>query len=290
MDYNRILPRVAARLAKLAAKRRLLSSDLESICPWLHRQILDDKEHPPLLSLWGLSVNHDENAGVTIVNPAILRAIGETAGIPMTETVVHAGLQHTYGYLLSTIATPFGYKRDRWVSPEIELGFGMKPDTLGPNPPEGTLLANATWIAGRIAFRGDESSTRKLRRISPAVADDVRRVRFERLPQMRIVESVAVRGTRGRFRGVRLRTDLVGFPSRVAGCQEDILLVYSVEDSSCPTAQLVTMFAVTEEFVEGMTRPQGLGSGVSVKARFNAFVPGISGEVVRGRRTLQRLE
>src|SRR5436190_9017644 len=147
------LPDAAQALQAAAAKGQSVDRLLKKLCPAIYRQIVADKNTPGLLSFWGRSANVDENAGQTIVDPAILRAIGRLAGVPMRGRFVHAGLQHTYGYLFSLIETPYGYKRDRWVSEEWEIGFGMDRSLLAPEPRAGTLLANLTWFMGRIVFR-----------------------------------------------------------------------------------------------------------------------------------------
>src|SRR5262245_58785993 len=96
---------------------------LKKRCPHVYRQIVRDSKYPGLPALWGRCVNVDENAGKTIVHPAILEAIGIVAGVPMHGPVFHAGLQHTYGYLFSTLQTPYGLKRERWLSTHMEEGF-----------------------------------------------------------------------------------------------------------------------------------------------------------------------
>ena len=210
-----------------------------------------------------------------------------SASSPADGPIVHAGLQHTYGYLLSTIVTPFGYKRDRWLSPWLEQGFGLPPDVLGPNPSRGTLLANATLLAGSAAFRGDATAARRLRRIATAAAAAVRKLDFTRLAQTRIVESLSLRDAAGRFRSIRIRTDLVPFPRPVEGCVENCLLVYSVEDSSRPGARLTTLFPVAPPFVAELTHPRQFGPAVEIRPRYNAAVPGLGRETLRGRRVLE---
>lgn len=288
MDVTRSLPKIAAKLCRRARSGSLSVADLKRECPWLCRQILRDAATPGLLDLWGRSSNFDELAGVAIVEPAILAAIAELACGPAGDLGVHAGLQHTYGYLLSTIVTPFGYKRDRWVSPQLEQAFGLPADVLGPNPSRGTLLANATLLAGSIAFRGDGTASRRLRRIAPAAAAAVRQVDATRFEQTRIVESLSLRDAAGRFRSIRIRTDLVPFPHHVEGCDENCLLVYSVEDSSQPGARLITLFPVATPFVAEMTHHDQFGCAVEIRTRFNAFVPGLAGRTLIGRRVLEQ--
>ena len=219
----------------------------------------------------------------------MLTAIGEIARHPLDGSIVHAGLQHTYGYLLSTIETPYGFKRDRWVSPMLERAFDLPIDALGPNPTEGTLLANATMIAGHAAFRGDPVATKRLHRIAPHVATSIRKRNFDRFEQTRIVESLKLRDSAGRFRSVHIRTDLVPFPNAVDGCPDTALLIYSVEDSIQPGAQLVTLFPVGPATIEELTLPERFGLAVEIRTRFNAFVEGVSGRVLVGRRSIEQL-
>lgn len=288
MDLTRRLPKIAAKLSQQANANRLSAADLEVECPWLARQIVRDAQTPGLFDLWSRSSNFDELAHVAIVEPGVLAAIGELAGEPGSGPSVHAGLQHTYGYLLSTVVTPFGYKRDRWVSPRLEEGFGLPADILGPDPSEGTLLANATLFAGSIAFRGDQPATKRLSRIAPSTANAIRKLNFKQLEQTRIIESLALRDSRGRFRSIRIRTDLVPFPCHSEGSAENCLLVYSIEDSSQPGARLTTLFPVAPPFVAELTQPKRFGPGVEIRARFNAFMPGLGTQTLIGRRTLQQ--
>lgn len=289
MDVNRRLPKIAAKLAQQARANRLSAAVLQVECPWLCRQIATDASCRGLFDLWSLSSNFDELAGIAIVEPRVLAAIGDVAGMPVDGSIVHAGLQHTYGYLLSTIETPYGFKRDRWVSPFLEQAFGLPTDALGPNPTEGTLLANATMIAGLAAFRGDRVATKQLRRIASTAAMSVRKLDFERFEQTRIIESLTLRDSAGRFRSVRIRTDLVPFPDAVKGCQDTTLLIYSVEDSSQAGAQLVTLFPVGPAMIGELTHPDRFGPAVEIRTRFNAFVTGVTGKILIGRRVIEQL-
>lgn len=286
MDVARTLPRTAEKLAEKARKGQLSADDLKSKVPWLCQQIIRDANTSGLFDLWTESSNFDELAGVSIVESGVLHAIGELAQVPLSGSVVHAGLQHTYGYLLSTIKTRFGYKRDRWVSPMLEAGFGLPSETLGPIPFDGTLLSNATLFAGKIAFRGDETSLRRIRKIAPAAADSLRRFETRRLQQQRIIESVSLRDPAGRFRSVQIQTDLVPFPNVVEGCIENTLLVYSISDSSRKGVRLTTLFPIAPAFLAELQHPDRFGTRVEIRARFNAFVPGLASKTVIGRRTI----
>lgn len=287
MDVARRLPQIAAKLFRKAKSKRLSITDLKNECPWICQQIAGDAATKGLFDLWGQSSNFDELARTEIVEPRILSVIGELAGIPMEGLTVHAGLQHTYGYLLSTIVTPFGYKRDRWLSPRLEQGFGLPPDVLGPAPSQGTLLANATVFAGSIAFRGNSNATKALRKVSSFAATAIRKMNFARVDHTRITESVSLRDSLGRFRSVRIQTDLIPFPHAVAGGADNWLLVYACHDSSQPGPRLITLFTISPTFAAELTDPVRFGPAVEIRTRFNAYVAGISGKTLIGRRGLQ---
>lgn len=289
MDVARTLARTAEKLAEKARKGQLSVDDLSARVPWLCQQILRDAETTGLFDLWTDSSNFDELANVSIVEPGILNAIGDLARLPLASLIVHAGLQHTYGYLLSTIKTRFGYKRDRWVSPMLEAGFGLPSDTLGPNPSEGTLLCNSTLFAGKIAFRGDEASLRRIRGIAPAAAQAVRTIVPRRFEHKRIIETVSIRDFAGRFGSIRIQTDLVPFPNLVEGCTENTLLVYSISNSSHSGARLTTLFPIAPAFLAELLHPDRFGNKVEIRARFNAHVPEFAGKTVIGRRTMTSL-
>ncbi|MBS0203831.1 MAG: hypothetical protein JSS49_13080 [Planctomycetes bacterium] len=288
MDVTSRLPELAVKLAQKAQANSFVTSDLRDECSWLCRQIARDSATPGLFDFWGLSSNFDELANVSIVEPQILSAIGEIAALSMDGQGVHAGLQHTYGYLLSTVVTPYGFKRERWVSSSLEHGFGLPSDVLGPNPSQGTLLANATMFAGSIAFRGDKSATERLQRIAPFSSKAVGSLEYTQLPQTRIVETLALRDSAGHPRSVRICTDLVPFPYQVEGINENCLLVYSFEDSTHPGARLTTLFTVGPSLIAEVTDPGRFGTTVEIRTRFNACIPGLVGKTFRGQRALKR--
>src|SRR6185437_3416867 len=119
----------------------------------------------------------------------------------------HAGMEHTYGYLFSTLKTAFGYKRARWVHGDTERGFGLQVGALGPDTPKvsgGSLFSNATYFFGRIAFRDNPELLAALKRGSKAVAKQILQFDYTSLKTIRLEETIA-------SKNVSLRTDLVPF-------------------------------------------------------------------------------
>lgn len=198
--------------------------------------------------------------------------------------LVHAGLEHTYGYLFSVLRTSFGYKRARWVEGEIARGFGLAEGLLSPRPSEGTLFANVTYFAGRIAFRDEPSKIALLKRSAAGLPKALRDFPFGRLKPVRLDESVSAKDGTGDVRTVSLRTDLVPFLASAAPGKSSHLLIYSIKDPSRGGSALITAFPVAASFVEMVLKPEDLGDGRPVKSRYNAYVEGVSGKTLTGAR------
>jgi hypothetical protein len=271
-------------LARDAAANADISAALGVVAKDLTVALDSDARHPEMLALWDRSLAVDELAHAPIVAPGILDALNARAHVaPRDGDRTHAGVQHTYGYLLSTLQTPFGFKRARWVKRDVEQAFSLAAGALGPHPHAGTLLANVTYFAGRIAFRGDAKSRATLERLAAAhaVEPSLTRVAYEELAVTRLTESLALDG-----RTVSLRTDFVPFPRAVPDGASTHLLVYSVLDSRADGPRLVTVFPVATSFVQRALEPASLGEAMPITTRYNAYVEGVTGAPLplRGRR------
>jgi hypothetical protein len=282
---NRFLQDAAKKLEMAAAKGKAIAPLLKRLCPHIVRQIIRDGKTPGLLPFWGRSVNVDENVGQTIVHPAILRAIGAWAGVPMRGRVVHAGLQHTYGYLFSLLDTPYGAKRDRWVSDAWERAFRLEPSLLGAQPKAGTLLANVTWFLGQIVYRDQPHLRQRLERISEAVAPEIKRYDCSQLLVKRLVEQIIP--SRKIRRQVQIITDLVSYPFPPADPgAENTLLIYSIQNGLRASRRLITVFPIQGQAAKNLLESASPETNVPILLRYNAYVPGLYGLTVKGRRFL----
>lgn len=270
-------------IEKAAAKEDLGPYFADSI-PGILKQLDRDRSNTGALKLWGESLNYDELAKAIIVDDGILSFLSTRLGVALPDgRIVHAGMEHTYGYLFSVLPTKFGFKRARWVRPDIEVGLGLPKGSLGPLPAEGTLLANVSCLAGGIALRDDHAAAALLnsaRPFCPAAMPGFSSGGFRRT---RLTEEVSLPGGRK----VSLRTDFVRFRKMSGGNTH--LLVYSVHDSAPGRAFLITAFPVNESFVEKALDPLYLGEGKPVKTRYNAWVEGFTGERM-GKRSVAVLE
>lgn len=274
-----------AGAARALAETAGRGGDLEPVfgahAPGLLAQLDADKGEPALLKLWGESINFDELAKGEIVPPAVLGFISARLGAAAPRgRIMHAGLEHTYGYLFSLLPTKFGFKRARWVLPAIEEGLGLPAGSAGPAPERGTLLSNVTCLAGGIALRGDKAAAPLLAGACAHSPAALRKFRAA-AGRPRLSETVSLPGGRT----VSLRTDFVPFLKPSGGNTH--LLIYSVRDSALEHAYLVTAFPVGEGFVKNATDPAGLGENEPVQTRYNAYVEGVTGAAgLKGRRAV----
>lgn len=279
------LENAAKAMVAAADERQSVLDVMQQHCPEVCDQIDRDARTPGLFSFWGRCVNNDEHVKETIVHPAILEAIGKRAEMPMQGRIVHSGLQHTYGYLFSLIETPYGTKRDRWVSPTITQGFGLERSLLSQAPKEGTLLANLTWFLGWMVYGTDPFYENWLNRLTDVVAGELLDYDYGGLSVKRVTEQVILSGKRERE--VLILTDFVTFPYD-SGASENTLLIYSIQNGSSVPIKLITAFPVTRGVARDIEKAIPQRHQGVVRLHYNAYVPGMNGQAVRGRRFLSK--
>lgn len=265
-----------AMIQEVESGRAVLPA-LSSILPELKKQIESDRNLEAYKGLWGQSINFDESAKGIIVHPSILDALSQLMDLSRRQDlIVHAGMEHTYGYLFSILPTSFGYKRARWVRDDIEVGFNLPRGILGPNPTDGSLFANVTYFVGRLGLRFDEKGKAALRQEAAAVAAALRSYPYDTLQPIRLEETLVIEGEET-ARTVVLRTDLVPFVKAHPTSTNSFLLIYSVLDSTKDGAKLITAFPVDRNFANRVVSPSGLGENQIIVTRYNAYVEGVSG-------------
>ena len=98
---------------------------------------------------WGLSTVIDENIDAPVIPRDECERLHGLAGLPAAWPIANAGLLHVYGYLLSTVQTPYGLKRDRWLNGKLALALGLPPEAFLPSVAflpsgSGTLLSRVS--------------------------------------------------------------------------------------------------------------------------------------------------
>ncbi|MDB4733216.1 hypothetical protein OAF42_02115 [Planctomicrobium sp.] len=188
-EWHLTLDRLATALLEQTDLRQALKL-FESQVPGLFHQIQLAGRAKSLLKLWGQSLNVDDNTGTLIVEPKILQVLSQLSGVPLDSPIVHAGVEHTYGYLLSLIETPYGKKRERWVNSYLEKALGLSRPMFAPVVPQGTLLTNLTYFLGRIQFRGRRSELGYLRRSRELVDQALTQLNYRQMKPKRIIEEI----------------------------------------------------------------------------------------------------
>jgi hypothetical protein len=279
-------------LDAVAAQGGSVLEALQKEQPVLFSRMKADATRKDWLDLWGYCINFDELAKGIIISPKIINPLVLFFAPParkpfMAEDreILHAGVQHTYGYLFSNLKTSFGYKRARWVRDTLDRGFGLPIGTLSPLPKAGSLFSNVTYFAGRIAFRNDTLMRGRLDHAAEAfVSPAILKYDFNSLKPIRLEETVKTETG-----DVIIRTDFVPFPHAVAGDTNTHWLIYSIADHRLgqkrqPTARLITAFPVETSFVESALAENSLGENKPVVTRYNAYVEGLSFKSLTGSR------
>lgn len=245
----------------------------KSALPEIAKQLVDIGHDVSWIKLWGKSLNFDGYKKTQIVHSDLIKIIGELSGWQEKgnkEYAYHAGLLHTFGYLFSNVEPPppFGYKRDRWINEVATKGLGLPDDVWSPYPPEGNFMANMSFIAASIAFRGLNWQDRiaSLNLVSP----ELREYDFSKLKIKRIEEKIEINEP-GREEKAELTiyTDLVRFPHS-SESPSTYLLVYSLKDSREHEPKLITMFPVDDKMDQRLTGQES-GEVNNVRLSYNAI-------------------
>jgi hypothetical protein len=258
-----------------------ISKRLDELLPTFSEQIKKERSQQDMKDAWGTSINFDEGVKATIIDPRILDELIERFGVKKRrDRIVHAGVEHVYGYLFSNLQTSFGFKRARWVKSDIENGFGLK-GLMNPQPESGSFFSNITYFISRIAFRTEPRSLAEIKK-GHLVAGELKAFDFKKLDITRLQETIRIEEPK---RTVVLRTDLVPFLKAPSDPKSNShLLIYSVLDSKHSGPQLITAFPVASGFVTGALNPENLGVSKTITTRYNAHVEGITGTSFKGAR------
>jgi hypothetical protein len=122
------------RFAELLAAAESLARDRGTIAksvPWLADQVRADAA-AGRFSSWGQSTVIDENVAAAVIPRAVFDELHALAGLKADWPIGNAGLLHVYGYLLSTVQTPYGLKSERWTGGALATALGLNADAFTP--------------------------------------------------------------------------------------------------------------------------------------------------------------
>lgn len=203
-----------------------------------------------LLDRWGSSTTADKN-GSALVPQSLVQLFAAQLGSDPCLDYGHAGLNHTYGYLLSPVPTNHGRKRHRWTSQEVAHTLGIPgkwPLSQGASPQRG-MLTEVTAALGSVAplNRPDAWS-------SPATATKTAHALAMGVLCERVVSGASAEGKRwtARTRVLR-RADLT---AEQASNGDQLLLVYSLSVDNGPE-RYITAFPVSAKWLAERKDPVG---------------------------------
>lgn len=269
-----------ASIAREFSQSNKSSDDLEAILrkwsPNFYESLLRDAKNLPAKDLWGLSSNFDENTHAETVDRTLLSHVLTWMEAPPLSgpdsRITHAGIEHTYGYMMSNLLTSRGYKRLRWVRGYLESGFGLPQGVLGPLPHEGTMLTNVTYFLGKLALIDHPESQAILEDFE--VPLEFKRYPYQKLKVQRLEEVIDL-SPEEKF---TIRTDIVPFPNEVEHLPFTGILIYSVLDSTEGRPRLITGFPIDQAVANSILDKSRLGPNQPIEIRFNAYIPGLSEE------------
>lgn len=239
--------------------------------PALYNQIIKDSKDPYVAMFWGKSVNFDSGAKKKIVDDRIIADLQGLFNIRNDNKIVHAGIMHTYGYLFSTIDTPYGYKRKRWINPGMNSAFALEGNSLSPETLDGGLLSNLTYFSGMLAFNHKTELS-----LLKNVSNEVFTYDYSKLSVERVEEEIP---------GYTLVTTLVRFPVKIMIAENDYMLIYSTVDHTLNKELLVTAFPIDAKSYEKIIAKENMGPNQKITLRYNAYLEGI-GQNLTGTRKL----
>lgn len=225
----------------------LAAADLAELLPEWFAGLELDAADAVLLDLWGTSTTVDE--GVALVPAPVIELIAELTGTEPNPTSVHAGLAHTYGYLLSTTPTGFGRKRHRWSSQEAAHVLGIDGDWPLD---QGRLLAAVTAALHDVAplDRADPAPTVGPTADTPSDTDPPPAAGAS----TSIMRELLGAGTSEDGRPWRSRTRIVQrdtIDAQTLRTTDELLLVYSLQVGAEPE-RYITAFPVSIDFAEAL--------------------------------------
>lgn len=253
---------------------------LKTAEPAIYSQIEKDKLDPTVTELWGKSYNFDSGANKTILDIAMIEPLQAEFNIKNDNMIVHAGIMHTYGYLFSTLNTPYGYKRKRWVIPTIDTALNLKKAAVSPHPEEGTLLTNITYIAGKLAF-DDQENLLKLDKLMN-VSTELKNYNFAQIKKVSIVEEITYPGNVP----YNIKTTLIKFLSKLPSEENDYLLIYSTKNRETKVEQLITAFPIKKDAYQKMLDPMLLGDDRPILIKNNGYIGTDKNERLSGKRLI----
>lgn len=114
---------------------------------WFGEQVVASRSDPSEMAKWAASTVVDDNVGAPVFDERTFSWLHRGLADPFRFPIGHAGLMHVYGYLLSTVETKYGLKRERWLTTDLANAFGLKPSFFFPTDSTTPLMKRVASVA-----------------------------------------------------------------------------------------------------------------------------------------------
>ncbi len=99
---------------------------------WFSEQVTASRSDPAEMAKWASSTVIDDNVQAPVLDERVFLWLHHGVAGAFGFPIGHAGLMHVYGYLLSSVETPYGLKRLRWLTADLANAFGLEPSFFFP--------------------------------------------------------------------------------------------------------------------------------------------------------------
>ncbi|MCZ4080304.1 hypothetical protein O1W68_20355 [Rhodococcus sp. H36-A4] len=99
------------------------------------------------MAKWRSSTVIDDNAQAPMFDEPMFSWLHRGVPGAFDSPIGHAGLIHVYGYLLSAVATPYGLKRQRWLTNDLAKAFRLESSFFFPTASTVPLMERVASVA-----------------------------------------------------------------------------------------------------------------------------------------------
>ena len=262
------------QILKNSAKRgriglKVFRAQLPALAHMIERDIAS-----PMLQCWGMCGNVDVSSQKLITDPKILNVIGRLTHVRIRiGNTFHAGLLHTYGYVLSERCVADSGKLACWTDAVVEAGLGRDDRLFFNECSSRSLFQSVTYFLARIIDVAStnlpiSSATSNWRDWSiEFVAPELLDLDYQSLKVKVITEQVAL----GISEAFRMTTRLVIFNQSVSGFVA--LLLYSAWTVDSQVEKLLACFPVNQEEVDALFAEERFGVARAIRPRYCTWIP-----------------
>ncbi|WP_141215868.1 hypothetical protein [Rhodococcus sp. WWJCD1] len=99
---------------------------------WFGEQVAESRSDEVEMAKWASSTVIDDNVQGPVFSERVFSWLHYGVSGAFDFPIGHAGLMHVYGYLLSSVETPYGLKRGRWLTADLAKAFGLESSFFIP--------------------------------------------------------------------------------------------------------------------------------------------------------------